>query len=105
MAGWVYKPPPAREFGGHLFLRSVTDAHAAKSSSFSIITFHPGGHGNAKKALHHEVLLIAAFLPADGVTGIFSRHHRGKWMEAGTYLRTNACCFMVFMETCIAIYL
>lgn len=78
--------PSTHEFGGHLSLRSVRRAHAAGSVSFSIFTVHLRGHGSATTALHHEVLLLAALLPAAGVQRVFSRHHRGKWEQTGRCL-------------------
>lgn len=86
-AGFInLRQPSTREFGGHSSLRSVTYAHAAKSDGFSILTFHCGGHGSTKTALHHEVLLPAALLPVAGVQRIFSCHHGGKWEQTGLCL-------------------
>lgn len=71
--------PSAHEFGGHFSLHSGTYTHAAKSDGDNVSIHHPGGH--KKTALHHEVHLLAALLPAVGVPWIFSSHHRGEWKQ------------------------
>lgn len=77
------RQPSKQEFGGHLSLRSVTYAHAARTLSFSIFTFEPEGHRSTETATRHEVLLFTALLPVVGVPRILSSHHRGKWKQTG----------------------
>ncbi len=92
-AGFInLRQPSAHEFGGRLFLRSVTYEHTARFIRFSILTLHPGGRRSTKTALHHEVLLPAALLPVAGVPWIFSSHHRGKWEQTGSTSRGFRWC-------------
>lgn len=86
-AGWVYKTfhqPSSHKFGGHFPLRSVTDAHAVRSVSCSILIVHVWRLRKAKTALRHEVLRSSAPLPVLGVSWVFSCHHRGKWRHLGS---------------------
>lgn len=95
-AGFInLRQPWTHEFEGHLSLLSVTYAHAGRSVSISILTFHPGGHWSAKTALHHEVLLPTALHPVVGVPRIFGSHHRGLWEGLSVWRRHVLCSELV----------